>query len=216
MTILREPDLADLPVDAEPRADVVVLDTMGELAHLFQIATLVFVGGSLVPTGGHNILEPAVFGKPIVFGPHMQNFLEIADAFVTNGAGVQVQGEEELDEAFVSLMGDPVRRAQRQRPGVDGCGAAVGVGAGEQDGVGQEGVQLGEVRGPALREVGADAARYENPFDAAAWADAIAGAWQEPAIRRAAQIGGPSRAMQFSWQRTSLQILEAYHEVLHA
>ena len=52
----------DLPVDAEPRADVVVLDTMGELAHLFQIATLVFVGGSLADYGGHNILEPAIFG----------------------------------------------------------------------------------------------------------------------------------------------------------
>ena len=50
--------------------------------------------------------------KPIVFGPHMQNFLEIAEAFVTNGAGVQLQSDEELDEAFVSLMGDPVRRAR--------------------------------------------------------------------------------------------------------
>jgi 3-deoxy-D-manno-octulosonic-acid transferase len=65
-----------------------------------------------VPTGGHNILEPAVFGKPIVFGPNMQNFLEIADAFVTNGAGVQLTGEQELDEAFLSLMSDPVRRAR--------------------------------------------------------------------------------------------------------
>ncbi len=68
----------ELRVDAEPRADVVVLDTIGELAQLFQIATVVFVGGSLVDQGGHNILEPAVYGKPIVFGPHMQNFAEIA------------------------------------------------------------------------------------------------------------------------------------------
>ena len=103
---------SDLAVDAEPRVDIVVLDSIGELATVYQLGTVVFVGGSLVPTGGHNILEPAVFGKPIVFGPHMQNFLEIADAFVSNGAGVQVQGEEELDEAFVSLMGDPVRRAR--------------------------------------------------------------------------------------------------------
>ena len=69
----------ELPVDAEPRADVVILDTIGELAQLFQVATVVFVGGSLVDQGGHNILEPAVHGKPIVFGPHMQNFAEIAD-----------------------------------------------------------------------------------------------------------------------------------------
>lgn len=103
---------SDLAVDAEPRVDVVILDTIGELATIYQIATIVFVGGSLVPTGGHNVLEPAVFGKPIVFGPHMQNFLEIADAFVTNGAGVQVSSDQDLDEAFVLLMGDPVRRAR--------------------------------------------------------------------------------------------------------
>ena len=63
---------------------------IGELATIYQLATVVFVGGSLVATGGHNVLEPAVFGKPIVFGPHMENFAEIADAFVANGAGVQV------------------------------------------------------------------------------------------------------------------------------
>ena len=82
---------SELPIDAEPRADVVVLDTIGELATIYQLATVVFVGGSLVPTGGHNILEPAVFGRPIVFGPHMENFAEIAAAFVANGAGVQVR-----------------------------------------------------------------------------------------------------------------------------
>src|SRR5689334_2520401 len=103
---------SDLAVDAEPRVDVVILDTIGELATIYQLATVVFVGGSLVATGGHNVLEPAVFGKPIVFGPHMENFLEIAEAFVTNGAGVQLAGEAELDEAFLSLMSDPVRRAR--------------------------------------------------------------------------------------------------------
>src|SRR5688572_11018467 len=103
---------SELPIDAEPRADAVILDTIGELAQLYQLATVVFVGGSLVPAGGHNILEPAVFGKPIVFGPHMQNFAEIADAFLRNGAAVQVRSDRELEEAVVSLMGDPVRRAR--------------------------------------------------------------------------------------------------------
>ena len=103
---------SELPIDAEPRADVVVLDTIGELAQLYQVATAVFVGGSLVDHGGHNILEPAMFGKPIVFGPHMQNFKEIADAFLTNGAAVQVQSERELDEALLTLVTDPVRRAR--------------------------------------------------------------------------------------------------------
>jgi 3-deoxy-D-manno-octulosonic-acid transferase len=103
---------SELAIDSEPRVDVVVLDTIGELATVYQIGTIVFVGGSLVATGGHNVLEPAVFGKPIVFGQHMSNFAEIAEAFVTNGAGVQLTGEQDLDEAFLSLMSDPVRRAR--------------------------------------------------------------------------------------------------------
>jgi 3-deoxy-D-manno-octulosonic-acid transferase len=102
---------SDLPIDADPRADVVVLDTLGELAQVYQLATAVFVGGSLADYGGHNILEPAVFGKPIVFGPHMQNFKEIADAFLSNDAAVQVQSDRELDETLLALLTDPVRRA---------------------------------------------------------------------------------------------------------
>ena len=103
---------SELPIDAEPRADAVVLDTIGELAQLYQIATVVFVGGSLVPAGGHNILEPALYGKPVVFGPHMQNFGEIADTFLTNGAAIQLRTAGELEETMLSLIGDPVRRAR--------------------------------------------------------------------------------------------------------
>jgi 3-deoxy-D-manno-octulosonic-acid transferase len=84
---------------------------VGELAQLYQVATVVFVGGSLVDTGGHNILEPAVFGKPIVFGPHMQNFAEIAQAFLDHGAAIQVRGPRELPSTLLDLLGDPVRRA---------------------------------------------------------------------------------------------------------
>jgi len=102
----------DLSVDAEPRADVVILDSIGELAHLFQVATIVFVGGSLVDHGGHNILEPAVHGKPIVFGPHMQNFAEIAAAFLREQAAVEVADRAELGAVVVRLMGDPVERAR--------------------------------------------------------------------------------------------------------
>jgi len=103
---------SDLPIDAEPRADVVVLDTIGELAQVYQLATAVFVGGSLVDQGGHNILEPAIFGKPIVFGAHMQNFREIADTFLGNDAAVQVRSEDELADAMLQLVTDPVRRAR--------------------------------------------------------------------------------------------------------
>jgi 3-deoxy-D-manno-octulosonic-acid transferase len=102
----------ELRVDAEPREDVVVLDTIGELAQLFQVATAVFVGGSLVDSGGHNILEPAVFGKPIVFGPYMQNFAEIARTFLDNGAAIQVRNGRELETVLLELLGDPVRRAR--------------------------------------------------------------------------------------------------------
>jgi 3-deoxy-D-manno-octulosonic-acid transferase len=103
---------SDLPIDADPRADVIVLDTLGELAQLYQLATVVFVGGSLVDHGGHNILEPAIFGKPIMFGPHMQNFQEIAQAFISNGAAVQVDSPRELEDAMLSLVTDPVGRAR--------------------------------------------------------------------------------------------------------
>jgi 3-deoxy-D-manno-octulosonic-acid transferase len=109
LTVVRR---SELPIDAEPRADAVVLDTIGELAQLYQIATVVFVGGSLVPAGGHNILEPALYGKPVVFGPHMQNFGEIAETFLTNGAAIQVRTAGELEETMLSLIGDPVRRAR--------------------------------------------------------------------------------------------------------
>jgi len=102
----------ELAIDAEPRADVVILNTIGELAHLFQVATVVFVGGSLVDHGGHNILEPAVHGKPIVFGPYMQNFAEIAETFLGSQAAVQVAGESELADVMVRLIGDPVERAR--------------------------------------------------------------------------------------------------------
>jgi len=101
----------ELRVDAEPRNDVVILDTIGELAQVFQVATVVFVGGSLVDAGGHNILEPAVFGKPIVYGPHMDNFAEIARAFLDNGAAIQVRSGRELESTLLALLGDPVRRA---------------------------------------------------------------------------------------------------------
>jgi 3-deoxy-D-manno-octulosonic-acid transferase len=103
---------SELPIDTEPRCDAVILDTIGELAHLYQIATAVFVGGSLVPAGGHNILEPALYGKPIVFGPHMENFTEIAESFLTNRAAIQVRHAREFEDAIVGLMADPVRRAR--------------------------------------------------------------------------------------------------------
>jgi 3-deoxy-D-manno-octulosonic-acid transferase len=101
---------SQLTIDRDPAADVVVLDSLGELADLYRLATLVFVGGSLVPTGGHNILEPAVFGRPIVFGPHMYNFKEISAAFLEARAAVQVDDERGLEDAFRDLLGNASAR----------------------------------------------------------------------------------------------------------
>src|SRR5260370_7629524 len=72
------------------------------------------VGGRRVDGGGHNILEPAVFGKAIVFGPHMQNFAEIARTFVENDAAIQTRSGRELENALMGLLNDPLRRARLQ------------------------------------------------------------------------------------------------------
>lgn len=103
---------SDLPVDDEPSQDVVVLDTIGELPHLFPVATAVFVGGSLVDWGGHNILEPAIHGKAILFGPHMQNFAEIAKAFVEGQGAIQVASAREFSDQLFKVLSDPVLRAR--------------------------------------------------------------------------------------------------------
>jgi 3-deoxy-D-manno-octulosonic-acid transferase len=90
--------------------EVVLLDTIGELAQVYPLATVVFVGGSLVPAGGHNILEPAIAGKPVVVGPHMENFAEIAEQFRSEAAVIQVESADELGREVLSLLTDEARR----------------------------------------------------------------------------------------------------------
>lgn len=104
--VVRRTALAD---DGGGDADVVVLDTIGELPHVYEAASCVFVGGSLVPAGGHNILEPAAVGKAVVFGPHMESFAEIARLFVTRDAAVQVRSAVELESEVAALLDDPER-----------------------------------------------------------------------------------------------------------
>ena len=88
---------------------VVLLDSIGELASIYRIADGAFVGGSLVPSGGHNILEPAAFGKIPVFGPSMENFAEVASRFVGAGAAIQVENPEDAGVAWIELLRDPER-----------------------------------------------------------------------------------------------------------
>jgi 3-deoxy-D-manno-octulosonic-acid transferase len=101
-----------LTIDEEIKADVVLLDTIGELAQVYQVAWAVFVGGSLVDIGGHNIMEPAIYGKPIVFGPHMQNFAEIAESFLGADAAVQVRDGRGLEDTLIDLLANPARRTR--------------------------------------------------------------------------------------------------------
>ena len=89
---------------------VILLDTIGELASLYRLADGAFVGGSLVPSGGHNILEPAAFGKIPVFGPSMENFSEVAARFVTADAAIQVESPEDAGVAWIELLRNPERR----------------------------------------------------------------------------------------------------------
>jgi 3-deoxy-D-manno-octulosonic-acid transferase len=92
--------------------EVVLLDTLGELAAVYALADVVFVGGSLVPSGGHNILEPAAAGRPVIVGRHMENFQEIADQFKAAGALAQVADAEELGDAVAALLLDDARRRE--------------------------------------------------------------------------------------------------------
>jgi len=88
-------------------ADILLLDTIGELAEIFGVADVVFVGGSLVPTGGHNVVEPAFWGKPIIFGPHMNNFRDVASLFLQAGGALQVADADGLAETALRLLDHP-------------------------------------------------------------------------------------------------------------
>jgi 3-deoxy-D-manno-octulosonic-acid transferase len=107
LSYLRRSELNSHKIDP-PK--VLLLDTIGELAYLYQLADVVFVGGSLVPTGGHNIIEVAYFSKPILFGPHMENFKEISCAFLESDAALQVRSAEELPEELGKLLQDSATR----------------------------------------------------------------------------------------------------------
>jgi 3-deoxy-D-manno-octulosonic-acid transferase len=91
---------------------VLLLDSIGELASLFQRATVVFMGGTLAHRGGHNILEPAYFGKPIITGTNMENFAEIDREFTAGGALVKIGSQAELAGAVTDLLRDPRRVAE--------------------------------------------------------------------------------------------------------
>ena len=122
--------------EAVPLPGVLLLDSMGELSSLFPLAGVVFMGGTLASRGGHNILEPAFSGKPVIVGPHMENFAEIDAEFRAGGALIPIAGVEELsaavarvldDAAYARTVGERGRRLAESRRGATALAAALSV-----------------------------------------------------------------------------------------
>jgi 3-deoxy-D-manno-octulosonic-acid transferase len=107
LSVARRTDIKDtLP----RRPDVLLLDTTGELKDFYACADVIFIGKSLTQHGGQNIIEPAMFGKPIVVGPNMENFRSVAEDFLAAKALVQVESQGYLRKALFDLFRDPAAR----------------------------------------------------------------------------------------------------------
>jgi 3-deoxy-D-manno-octulosonic-acid transferase len=108
------------------RPPVIVLDTVGELAQIYGVADVVFVGGSLVPRGGHNVLEPAMRRKPVLVGPHTDNFREAASLLIDAGAAAVVTDAASLSRELKILLADPAVAAKRGDAGGEAVAARHG------------------------------------------------------------------------------------------
>lgn len=109
-------------------SDVVILDTLGELVSFYKLCTVAFVGGSMVPVGGHNILEPVMFGKPLLFGLHMHHFPELAGLLSTAGGAIQVSDAADLYAQAAFLLANPSQgtaMGQRARQALDSNSGAL-------------------------------------------------------------------------------------------
>ena len=111
-----------LPQGRNSAKEVILVDTVGELSALYAVGSISFVGGSLIPRGGHNLLEPALHGRPVLFGPHMENFIEASAYFVERGAAIQVSDAADLTRQLARLLRDP---AARERMGQAAMAALV-------------------------------------------------------------------------------------------
>jgi len=98
----------DLPGDSD-HYKVLILNTIGELGRLYGLAEISFVGGSMVPIGGHNLLEPASFGCPVLFGPHTHNFVLMSELLIEAGGGKKVEDAEDLFETMKGLLSETDR-----------------------------------------------------------------------------------------------------------
>ncbi len=111
---LRRSEHRPCPSDTQ----VLVVDTMGELPLFYATSDIAFVGGSLVPHGGHNILEPAILGRPVITGPHFFNFSDITKQFLAAKAALQVENTEELAQTVITLLQNAQQRAQMGEAGL--------------------------------------------------------------------------------------------------
>lgn len=103
------------PCDAQ--TDVFIGDTLGELLLFYAAADAAFVGGSLVPVGGHNMLEPAALGVPVIFGPYLFNFTDISRGLLGAGAARRIENSEQLAAVVAELLGDAALRAEMGEAG---------------------------------------------------------------------------------------------------
>jgi len=101
-----------------PDASILILDTIGELTRCYKLAKIAFIGGSLVPFGGHNPLEAAVYGVPVLFGPHMDDFQEIAFDCMQYNAGIEVHSVEEITVTLHQLLQDDAMHARMSKSAV--------------------------------------------------------------------------------------------------
>ena len=105
----------ELSYERDRLYDVLIINTLGELGRVYGLGKVSFVGGSLVPIGGHNLLEPASFGCPVLFGPYTHNFVLMAESLVESGGGWRVSDGNELYEAMKTLLGDDAMRTRLGR-----------------------------------------------------------------------------------------------------
>jgi 3-deoxy-D-manno-octulosonic-acid transferase len=98
--------------------DVIIIDGLGLLATAYAVCDAAFIGGSLVPRGGHNPLEPAMFGRPILFGPYMTDFVEVSHLLIQQKGAFQVDTARQLADKLAAILTDPELGDQMGRAGL--------------------------------------------------------------------------------------------------
>jgi len=112
LDLVRYSELAVADEPHIPDGHVILLDVVGPLAHCYALGVAAFVGGSLVPVGGHNVLEPARAGRPIVVGPHTAHVAEVVDRLIAGGGAQRVSSIESLAWTLAALLDEPQRAAE--------------------------------------------------------------------------------------------------------